>query len=339
MTQPRSNRCRYDVGGRDRLEVRVLVRPGASTLAEDVMTGLQKRPKTLPPKHFYDDVGSVLFDRICETPEYYQTRTELALLQQVAPRLIDSVSPTHVVELGSGASRKTRALLDCAERARCGCEYVPFDVSEGMLRSSAERLLVRYPWLKVRGVVGDFERHLGAVPSGARRLFVFLGGTIGNFAHTDAVHFLSDIARTMGPFDRLLLGTDLVKDRTVLDRAYNDAAGVTAAFNKNVLSVMNRELLADFNPEDFAHVAFFREDKHQIEMHLEAQRALTAHVRALGLTVEFARGERVLTEISRKFDRDEVASLLRESGLTLRSWHEPDNGYFGLSLAGPVTNG
>jgi L-histidine Nalpha-methyltransferase len=317
--------------------VRVLLAPGSSTLAEDVLTGFRQKPKCIPPKHLYDDRGSALFDRICETPEYYATRTELHLLEEVAPYVFDSLHPTHVVELGSGAARKTEVLLDSAERTRCECEYVPFDVSETMLRTSALRLLGRYPWLSVRGVVGDYERHLGEVPAGSRRLFVFLGGTIGNFEQAAAVRFLSHIAKSMGEGDRLLLGTDLVKDRAILDRAYNDAEGITAAFNKNVLLVLNRELNAAFNLEDFEHVAYFDESKRQIEMHLEARRAVSVPLRSLGSSVTLARGERIRTEISRKFTRGGVAELLRESGLELCSWHEPANGYFGVSLARRVT--
>jgi L-histidine N-alpha-methyltransferase len=319
------------------LEVRVLLAPGSTTLADDVLTGFRQKPKALPPKHFYDDRGSALFDRICQTPEYYATRTELRLLEQVAPHVFDSLRPTHVVELGSGAARKTEAVLDSAERVRCACEYVPFDVSESMLRASALRLLSRYPWLTVRGIVGDYERHLREVPTGSRRLFMFLGSTIGNFEHAAAVSFLSHIADSMGESDRLLLGTDLVKDRAVLDRAYNDAEGLTAAFNKNMLLVLNRELQAAFNPEDFEHVAYFDEPKRQIEMHLEARRAVCVPLRALGSSVTLARGERILTEISRKFTRGGVAELLRESGLELCSWHEPANGYFGVSVARRVT--
>lgn len=333
MTQTYSGQHTGLPGNTERFQLEVLFQPKSSTLASDVLTGMRSCPKSVPPKYFYDDLGSVLFDRICETPEYYQSRTELCLLQELAPKVMDSFGPTHVIELGSGAARKTRALLDAVERARSNCEYVPFDVSEGMLRSSAERLLARYPWLKVRGVVGDFEAHLHAVPEGARRLFVFLGGTIGNFSREGAVRLLSRIAEVMTPADRLLLGTDLVKDANVIDRAYNDAAGVTAAFNKNLLSVLNRELGADFDPDDFSHVAFFREEKRQVEMHLEARRGLVVHLPAIGTSVELAPGERILTEISRKFEKPEVSELLRESGLYLRSWHEPESHYFALSLA------
>ncbi len=316
-----------------RLEVRVLGEAAGSTLADDVRRGLMRRPKSLPPKYFYDDRGSKLFDRICDTEEYYQTRTELALLESISSDLIGSFEPTDIVELGSGAARKTRALLDAAERSKVRCRYVPFDVSESMLRSSAAGLIERYPWLEVCGVVGDFERHLDRIPSGARRLFVFLGGTIGNFDDEQVQVFLEAVSRTMTSRDRFLLGTDLVKDPSVLNSAYNDAAGVTAAFNKNVLAVINRELGARFELDQFRHVAFFNENRSQIEMHLESKQHQSVPVPALGNEVILERGERILTEISRKFTRESVRELLATAGLTLETWHEPENRYFGLSVS------
>ena len=318
----------------ERMQVDVHVRPGAgSTLAADVAEGLRRAPKSLPAKHFYDDRGSRLFDRICDTPEYYQTRTEQALLERIAGGLLEELRPTELVELGSGAARKTRALLDAAERLGLGCRYVPFDVSEGMLRRSAVQLLAAYPWLRVHGVVGDYDLHLDRIPPGERRLIVFLGGTIGNFTDGEAVSFLSRLAATMGPGDRLLLGTDLVKDRAVLHAAYNDAAGITAAFNKNLLHVINRELEADFDDERFDHVAFFHEGLQQIEMHLRAREAMEGSIRKLGLRVAFADGETIHTEISRKFTRDTVADLYRRSGLALEAWHVPENDHFAISVA------
>ncbi len=317
-----------------RMEVDVHVRPGAgSTLAADVAAGLGRVPKTLPAKHFYDDRGSQLFDRICDTPEYYQTRTEQALLERIAPGLLADLRPTDLVELGSGAARKTRALLDAAQALDLGCRYVPFDVSEGMLRHSAVQLLAAYPWLHIHGVVGDYDHHLDRIPKGDRRLIVFLGGTIGNFPDGDAQRFLSRIAATMGPGDRLLLGTDLVKDRALLHAAYNDAAGVTAAFNKNVLHVINRELGAGFDVDRFEHVAFFNEAEKQIEMHLRALGRMEVEIPALGLTVPFADGETIHTEISRKFTNETVADLYARSGLEMTGWNVPENGHFAISVA------
>ena len=317
-----------------RMIVEVHVRPGeGSTLADDVREGLGRRPKTLPPKHFYDDAGSRLFDRICDTPEYYPTRTEQALLERIAADLLADLRPTELVELGSGAARKTRALLDAAQRVGVPCRYVPFDVSGEMLRRSAVQLLASYPWLRVHGVVGDYDRHLDRIPPGQRRLVVFLGGTIGNFTDGEARRFLGRIAANMGPDDRLLLGTDLVKDRAVLHAAYNDAAGLTAAFNRNVLHVINRELDARFDPDRFEHVAFFDEQERQIEMHLRALGAMRVEIGGLGLAVPFADGETIRTEISRKFTRAAVEDLYARAGLEMTGWHVPPNEWFAISVA------
>ena len=317
-----------------RMTVDVHVRPGeGSTLAADVREGLGRTPKSLPPKHFYDDLGSQLFDRICDTPEYYPTRTEQALLERIAGGLLAEIAPTDLVELGSGAARKTRALLDAADRLGLGCRYVPFDVSGDMLRRSAVQLLAAYPWLRVHGVVGDYDRHLHRIPPGDRRLIVFLGGTIGNFADGEARRFLARIAATMGPHDRLLLGTDLVKDRAVLHAAYNDAEGLTAAFNRNVLRVINRELGGHFDPDRFEHVAFFDEEERRIEMHLRALGSMDVPIDRLGLVVPFVDGETIHTEISRKFTRGSVASLYARSGLEMTGWHVPPNEWFAISVA------
>jgi L-histidine Nalpha-methyltransferase len=311
----------------------------SSNLAADVFRGLQSFPKSVPPKYFYDDHGSELFDRICETAEYYQTRTEQNLLETVAPLLMDGLRPTDVVELGSGAARKTRTLFDAAESYGLHCRYIPFDVSEGALRRSAELLMGRYPWLQIHGVIGDYDRHLGYLPAGERRLFVFLGGTIGNFPEGAAIGFLRSIAQAMTPHDRLLLGTDLIKDPATLDRAYNDSRGCTAAFNKNVLSVINRELGGHFDLDAFRHVAFFNENDSQVEMHLESVRHQSVLIDALGLKVNFQKGERLLTEISRKFTRASVRELLDRAGFTLQSWHESPSPTFGLSLSAPNLQG
>jgi L-histidine N-alpha-methyltransferase len=320
----------------DRLTVDVHLQPGSnSTIARDVLEGLGNSPKTLPPKYFYDDTGSRLFDRICDTREYYQTRTEHALLEQVADDLMGGLEPSDLIELGSGAARKTRVLLDAAGRAGVRCRYVPFDVSESMLRDSATKLLSSYPWLGVHGIVGDYDRHLGQLPPGDRRLVVFLGSTIGNFAPDEAVLFLTRVARQLHAGDRLLLGTDLVKDHAVLDAAYNDSEGLTAEFNKNVLRVLNRELGASFDPARFEHVAFFNAEQSRIEMHLEAREAHRVRIAKLDMDVGFERGESIRTEISRKFTRQSVADLLAAAGLELIEWHTPENGYFGLSLARP----
>lgn len=317
-----------------RLTVEVFYRPSqGKSLARDVRLGLSARQKALPPKYFYDDRGSRLFDRICDTPEYYPTRTELALLDRIADTLIDAARPTDLVELGSGAARKTRRLLDAMGRSGRPGRYVPFDVSESMLVDSSRQLLHDYPWLTIHGVVGDYEEHLDRIPRGERRLILFIGSTLGNFAPNEAVRFLSRIREQMKENDRLLLGTDLVKNRAVLDAAYNDAQGLTAAFNKNVLSVINRELHADFEPDSFEHVAFFEPEKNQVEMYLRSRRRQEVHIRALDMSVHFEEGETIHTEVSRKFTRASLSRTLERAGLQLSEWYTPENEYFALSLS------
>jgi L-histidine N-alpha-methyltransferase len=317
-----------------RLQIRVFLNESArEQLVRDVREGLTQTPKSLPPKYFYDAAGSKLFDRICDTPEYYQTRTEQALLEGVAEDIVGALAPSHIVELGSGAARKTRVLLDALGKTRRGVHFVPLDVSESMLRASAEKLLGNYPWLHVHGIVGDYDRHLAHIPGGERRLFVFLGGTIGNFERDAAVAFLQRLSACMTPDDQLLLGFDLVKSERVLHAAYNDAQGITAAFNKNVLSVLNRELGADFDLDRFSHVAFYDAAASQIEMHLESQCAQRVRVAQLDLDVAFAAGERMRTEISRKFTRASVLDLLERSGQELVSWLSSPNDYFALALS------
>lgn len=320
----------------DRLRVEVHFRPGdGEQLADDVRKGLGRRPRTLPPKYFYDELGSKLFDRICDTPEYYPTRTEHALLAQVADRVIAQTRPSDIVELGSGAARKTRILLDAVERSGGRVRYVPFDVSETMLVSSGRRLLEEYPWLHIHGLVGDYERHVELLPAATRRLILFIGSTIGNFESREAAVFLRHLARQMGRDDWLLLGTDLVKDESVLNAAYNDSAGLTAAFNKNVLSVLNRELDASFRMDRFDHLAFFNASERQVEMHLRSTVAQAVPIRRLDMTVQLDAEETIRTEISRKFTRETVEATLADAGLELAAWHVPDNRYFALSLARP----
>lgn len=304
-----------------------------SELAKDVREGLQLEQKQLPPKYFYDDVGSRLFDAICHTPEYYPTRTEYALLEGISDEVIMATSPSHLVELGSGASRKTRVLLDALTRVRPHACYVPLDVSEGMLRLSARALRRAYPKLRIHGIVADYDRHLRHFPPAERRLVAFLGSTIGNFSPDEGVAFLRNLNDHLSPRDFLLLGLDLVKPVEVLDAAYNDRQGVTAEFNRNVLRVINRELQADFRIDLFEHVAFFREDLAQIEMHLRAKQAHRVHVAALDLTVSFAAGETIRTEISRKFDRASANALLRGAGYEPDQWFVSPDGYFALVLA------
>ncbi len=318
----------------DRLEVVTLASTGArSTLVADVRAGLAEPPRSLPPKHFYDARGARLFDAICDTEEYYPTRTEEALLRDVAPHVIARSKATELVELGSGAARKTRLLLE-AMLAEGPTRYVPVDVARDMLVASAEALLADYPALRVHGLVADYDQpFLAALPEDeGGRLVAFLGSTIGNFTHEEGAAFLGRVGSQMRGDDFLLLGVDLVKDPAVLHAAYNDTQGLTAAFNRNVLEVVNRELDGDFAPEAFDHVAFYDTELQQVEMHLEARRPMSVRLDALGLQVELSAGERIHTEISRKFTPESTERLLSDAGLVLADWWTDSEAYFALAL-------
>jgi L-histidine N-alpha-methyltransferase len=304
------------------------------SLAQDALEGLTRPFKELPPKHFYDSRGAQLFERICELPEYYPTRTERAILDASAGEIARITGANELVELGSGAATKTRVLLDALHNAGTLARYVPVDVTESMVRECANELTSSYPGLEVYGVIGDFERHLDRLPTArGRRLVVFLGGTIGNFAPGPRRHFLRSIASLLSPRDHLLMGIDLVKDPGELRAAYDDEQGVTAEFNRNVLHVLNRELDADFDPEDFDHVALFDPGEEWIEMRLRAQREHTVQVRALELAVHFREGEDMRTEISAKFTRKRIAADLAGSGLELVSWLTDSEERFALTLS------
>ncbi len=307
------------------------------SLADDVLDGLTKPFKELPPKHFYDARGAELFDRICELPEYYPTRAEREILQSNAREVASETGAVELVELGSGTAAKTRVLLDAMHATGQLRRYVPIDVTESMVRDCASELIGEYPGLSVHGVIGDFERHLDRVPAPeGPRIVAFLGGTIGNFPPGSRRRFLRQIARLLGPEDHLLMGTDLVKDPHVLQAAYDDSQGVTAEFNRNVLRVLNRELDADFDPEDFDHVALFDTDNEWIEMRLRARRAHTTLVRELDLEVRFEEGEEVRTEISAKFTPERLRGDLAAAGLELRRWMTDADGLFALTLSRPA---
>jgi L-histidine Nalpha-methyltransferase len=309
------------------------------SLANDVLDGLTKPFKELSPKHFYDARGSELFARICELPEYYPTRTELGILRAHADEIVAATGAGELVELGAGASDKARLLLDAMLRAGTLRRYIPLDVSETVVRDAARSLVEDYPGLHVHGVIGDLERHLEHVPDadGVPRLVALLGGTIGNFPPGTRRAVLSKIAALLGPDDRLLLGTDLIKDKDVIEAAYNDSEGVTAEFNRNLLHVVNRELDADFAPENFDHVAFFDRRHEWVEMRLRARRPCSVLVGDLDLRVEFAAGEELRTEISAKFTREHVESDLAAAGLQLEQWFTDDDDLFGISLSAPAT--
>ncbi|MDX2166908.1 MAG: L-histidine N(alpha)-methyltransferase [Deltaproteobacteria bacterium] len=302
-------------------------------LATDVRRGLTAPRKWLPPKYFYDDEGSRLFEAICELPEYYLTRTEDALLARIAGEVIAAAAPTQLVELGSGASRKTRQLLDALVATQPDPWYVPVDVNETMLRQSIAALRADYPTVGVHALVADFEQGLPPLPPAARRLVAFLGSSIGNFVPPADVRLLAALAARSQPGDGLLLGADLVKAPARLEAAYDDAAGVTAAFNRNVLRVINRELDADFAPDRFTHVARYDAERAQIEMYLRADGAQRVRIAALDLTVEFAAGETIHTETSRKFTRASLETMLAASGWRLTDWYASPDDAFALLLA------
>jgi L-histidine Nalpha-methyltransferase len=307
------------------------------SLADDVLDGLTRPFKELPPKHFYDARGAELFDRICELPEYYPTRAERAILEQHASELSALTGAAELVELGSGTAAKTRVLLDALHAAGTLERYIPVDVTESMVRECAAELTGEYPGLRVHGVIGDFERHLDQVPSAiGPRIVAFLGGTIGNFPPTSRRRVLREIARLLGPEDYLLMGTDLVKDPEILEAAYDDAQGVTAEFNRNVLRVLNRELGADFEPEDFEHVALFDREHEWIEMRLRARREHTTLVRDLDLAVHFDAGEEMRTEISAKFTPERLEGDLSAAGMELIRWFTDPEELFALTLSRAV---
>jgi L-histidine N-alpha-methyltransferase len=307
----------------------------AGALAADVRNGLSATPKELPPKWFYDERGSELFDEITRLPEYYPTRAERAILEARATTIARVTGADTLVELGSGTSEKTRLLLGALAEAGTLKQFVPFDVSETTLRDASTAIAADFD-IAVHAVVGDFERHLHTIPRGGRRLVAFLGGTIGNLAPATRAEFLAAVANGLEPGDSFLLGTDLVKDVDRLVTAYDDAAGVTAEFNRNVLRVVNRSLDADFAVERFAHVARWNAEEEWIEMWLRSETPQQVTIRGLDLTVDFAAGEEMRTEISAKFRRERIESELAAAGLTLARWWTDTPGDFALSLSTPT---
>ncbi|MFE5941222.1 L-histidine N(alpha)-methyltransferase [Streptomyces sp. NPDC056480] len=300
-------------------------------LRADVLHGLNRSPKELPPKWFYDARGSELFEEITRLPEYYPTRAEREILKQRAPEIAAATGARTLVELGSGSSEKTRFLIDALLPGLDG--YVPVDVSESALTGAAESLLAERPGLHVHALVADFTRGLALPGTPGPRLVAFLGGTIGNLLPGERRTFLRSVRAMLTPGDALLLGTDLVKDESTLVAAYDDSAGVTAAFNKNVLAVIDRELSADFDPEAFDHVAVWDPEREWIEMRLRARRALTVKIPELDLVVPFAAGEEMRTEVSAKFRQAGVRAELAEADLDLDRWWTDSEGRFALSLA------
>ncbi|MFD9357732.1 L-histidine N(alpha)-methyltransferase [Streptomyces sp. NPDC060031] len=319
----------------DFLLTRTLDEHAAETaLRHDVLTGLARSPKVLPPKWFYDTRGSELFEQITRLPEYYPTRAEREILLERAREIASVSGARTLVELGSGSSEKTRHLIEAMPALDT---YVPVDVSESALKGAAQTLLAAHSGLRVHALLADFTKPLRLPDSPGPRLVVFLGGTVGNLLPPERAVFLADVRAMLAPGDALLMGTDLVKDEAVLVAAYDDAQGVTAEFNKNVLTVINRELGADFHTADFAHVAVWNREQEWIEMRLRARSELLVKVRELDLEVPFAVGEEILTEVSAKFRQAGVRKELASAGLELTHWWTDAAGRFALSLS--VANG
>ena len=317
------------------VDVAVHLPPGGplSGMAADVRAGLTKPFKELSPRYFYDERGSALFERITELDEYYPTRCEREILQERSSEIVEAAQPRALIELGSGSAAKTRVLLDAMSEASCLEAYAPVDISEEITRDTADRIASEYEGVTVLGHVCDFELDLERVPVEGPRVIAFLGGTIGNFPPAQRASFLRRIANLLDPEDRFLLGTDLVKDRATLELAYDDPEGVTAAFNTNVLAVLNDRLDADFDLDAFEHVARWDADNLWMDIRLRSLKHQVIDIRALDLQVAFAAGEEMRTEISTKFMRPGLEGIYAEAGLELTDWWTDDEGLYALSLA------
>ena len=303
------------------------------SLRADALRGLTSNPKWLPPKWFYDKRGSDLFEEITRLPEYYPTRAERSILAAHAGDIARRTGAHTLVELGSGSSDKTRLLLDALRDEGTLREFVPLDVSETALRDAVAALHADYPILAIHGVVGDFTEHLGRIPGQTPRMVAFLGGTIGNFFPDERATFLGELRDTLVLGEWLLLGTDLVKDPNVLVPAYDDAAGVTAEFNRNVLAVINRELGGDFDIQNYEHVAIWDAQNEWIEMRLRSTTSAKVTLTDLNLDIVLETGEEIRTEISTKFRRESIERELADAGFSLDSWWTDPEGRFALSLA------
>lgn len=302
-------------------------------MAAEVRGGLTARDRWLPCKYFYDDRGSALFDTITNLPEYYQTRTEESLLETIADEVIDAVKPAELVELGSGVGRKIRLLLRSMEKKQLLQSCLVFDINERFLERSAGELSRAFAGLAVRGIAGDFTKDLSAIGRGGRRrMVIFLAGTVGNLHPSEVPPFFRRVQGLLEPGDAFLLGVDLVKSPTVLEAAYNDAAGVTAQFNLNILEVINRRLGADFDLASFRHIAFYDRERAWIEMRLRAVRPSHVNIPAAGVSVSFREGDEIRTEISCKYTRASLEKLLPETGLQIARWFTDPNNLFGLAL-------
>lgn len=305
--------------------------PNGHKIPPDLAAGLTARQKTIPCKYFYDAQGSMLFEAICRLPEYYPTRTEMALLKEVAPGLAGTLNHKDLVELGSGADRKIGILLRAATPDTWATlRYIPVDISASAVMNSSLNLKARFPELTVTGMVTDFTSPLEALPTDRPTMFLFLGSTIGNFDEAESVVFLSNIAAVMKPEDTLLIGFDMVKPLPIIEAAYNDTQGVTSEFNKNILRVVNKELMANFNPAGFDHLAFFNENHSRIEMHLKANQDQTVRIGAMNMALEIKEGETLHTENSRKFTKESIERMASLAGLTIQDWHQDSSQWFSL---------
>lgn len=317
-----------------RLRIEIFREQCPIAAGEDVINGLTQTPKTLPPKYFYDDHGSLLFEKICELPEYYVTRTETQILQNYASEIAHLTGPCELVELGSGSSTKTRILLDAYQELGHPLHYLPIDISGGILEQSAHSLLKEYPTLHIHGIVSTYEtalKHLNPSPL-PNRMIGFIGSTLGNLKPEDCHTFFAHIVDALQPGDYFLLGVDLHKSKSILEPAYDDSQGVTAAFNLNMLRHLNRLFSGNFDLSQFEHLAFYNEKEHQIEMHLKSLKNQTVELKTLNLTVEFQEGETIHTEISRKFQFEQIQAELKTLGLvSLKNWTD-QNQWFGLML-------
>jgi dimethylhistidine N-methyltransferase len=309
-----------------------------AALARDVRTGLLARPKWLPCKYFYDAEGSRLFEEICALPEYYLTRAEYEILQVHASALAELFpEPVSLIELGSGSAVKTRLLIEAFVRRQTALRYIPIDISRAALEDSARRLLLEYPTLEIMAVVAEYHEGLRHLPSqnGQPRLMLWLGSNVGNFHRRDAAAFLAEVRRTMTTADRLLVGIDLRKDRSILEPAYDDARGITARFNLNLLERINRELAADFDPQEFRHRAVYNEEAGRIEMYLDSQRAQRVRLDRLDLKVSFGAGEATHTENSYKYSFAEIEGLAATAGLLVEGQWQDRANYFSANLLAP----
>lgn len=335
-SQERPSSIRPPVLSRDRLiiEYRTSADMAAAEPAgQDVIAGLTQPLKTLPPKYFYDDRGSQLFEAITELPEYYLTRTERHILQTYAGAIVDEVSSCDLIELGSGSSSKTRILFDAYSKRAIASRYIPVDVSGGILEESTRALLKDYPLLTIHGLVSTYETALADLPATtARRMIAFIGSTLGNLSSQQAERFFQSISQAMETDDYFLLGVDLHKDTATLHAAYNDAEGITAAFNLNMLAHLNWRFQGDFDPAQFRHVAKYNDRDRQIEMYIESLQEQTVTLKSLDLQVSFAEGERLLSEISRKFDVETLSQELLVNGLKAVSTFTDEQQWFALVL-------